>query len=64
MAKRCPDSKCSGLIAGYGAEETCLDLKMALLDKTNYLDATLGYFHYPGVRGYPRHNSDDYFRNL
>lgn len=54
----------AGLFTGYAGEEIYFDLKMALLDKTNWIDPKLVHYHYAGVRGYPRHHSDDYYRNL
>lgn len=49
---------------GYAGEESYLDLKLAMLNKTNWLDPYLKHFHYAGRRGYPRHFSDDYYRNM
>jgi predicted glycosyltransferase involved in capsule biosynthesis len=49
---------------GYGGEEIYFDLKMALLDKKNWIDPKLIHYHYTGARGYPRHYSDDYYRNM
>lgn len=49
---------------GYGGEEVYLDMKLALLDKKNWLDPKLIHYHYGGKRGYPRHYTDDYYRNM
>lgn len=49
---------------GYGGEEVYFDLKMAMLDKINYIDPLVVHWHYAGHRGYARHYSDDYFRNM
>lgn len=49
---------------GYGGEEIYFDFKMAMLDKTNWLDPKLIHWHFPGGKGYPRHGSDDYHRNM
>jgi hypothetical protein len=49
---------------GYGGEEMYFDLKMALLDKTNWLDPKLVHYHYAGNRGYLRHYSDEFYINM
>lgn len=49
---------------GYGGEEPYFDFKMALLDKTNWIDPQLVHIHYVGERGYSRHYSDDHCRNM
>lgn len=49
---------------GYGGEECYFDLKMALLNKTNWLDPQLIHYHYAGNRGYPRHYTDDFYVNI
>jgi len=49
---------------GYAGEEPYFDLKLALLDKKNYLDPRMGHIHYIGERGYSRHFSQDYARNM
>jgi hypothetical protein len=49
---------------GYAGEEMYLDLKMALLGKTNWIDPKLIHYHYCGNRGYARHYTDDYYINL
>lgn len=49
---------------GYAGEEPYFDLKLAMLDKTNWLDPKLAHIHYVGTRGYVRHYSEDYFRNF
>lgn len=53
-----------GLFEGYGGEESYFDLKMALLDKTNWIDPKVRHYHYAGRRGYARHYTDDYYRNM
>ena len=53
-----------GLFSGYAGEESYFDLKMALLDKTNWIDPKVVHYHYAGRRAYPRHYTDDYYRNL
>jgi hypothetical protein len=53
-----------GGFTGYGGEEPYFDLKMALLDKKNYIDPRLKHIHYVGTRGYTRHGSDDFTRNI
>jgi len=50
-------------------DESYFDFKLALLDRTNWLDPTMTHWHHThalgGVpRGYPQHYSDDYYRNL
>jgi hypothetical protein len=50
--------------SGYGGEEPYFDLKLALLGKKNWLDPRLCHIHYVGDRGYPRHYSDDFCRNM
>lgn len=52
------------LFTGYAGEEIYFDLKMAMLDKSNWIDPKLVHYHYAGTRGYARHHSDDYYRNL
>jgi hypothetical protein len=57
-----------GLITGYAGDEHYFDLKMALLDKTNWLDPVMVNYHYTknvGAmhKGYPKHFSADYYRN-
>jgi hypothetical protein len=49
---------------GYGGEEIYFDLKMAMLDKTNWIDPRLIHWHYAGKRPYARHYSDDYYKNM
>jgi hypothetical protein len=49
---------------GYGGEEVYLDMKLALLGKKNWIDPLLVHYHYAGARAYPRHYTDDYFRNM
>jgi hypothetical protein len=54
-----------GLFEGWAGEESYFDLKMALFGKTNYLDPALIHYHFPdSERGYDRHYSADYCRNL
>jgi hypothetical protein len=49
---------------GYGGEEPYFDFKMALLGKSSWLDPRICHVHYVGERGYPRHYSDDFCRNM
>jgi hypothetical protein len=49
---------------GYGGEEVYLDMKLALLGKKNWIDPLVMHYHYGGVRGYSRHYTDEYFRNM
>jgi hypothetical protein len=49
---------------GYGGEEPYFDLKMALLGKSNWLDPKVVHRHFAGRRGYSRHYTDDYYRNM
>lgn len=49
---------------GYGGEEMYFDLKMAMLDKTNYLDPLMVHYHYAGQRGYTRHFTSDFYKNM
>ncbi len=49
---------------GYAGEEPYFDLKLALLDKQNYIDPRIVHIHYVGERGYARHYSDDFCRNM
>jgi hypothetical protein len=58
-----------GLITGYAGDEHYFDLKLALLDKTNWVDPNLVNYHYTKnvgamPKGYPKHFSADYYRNL
>ena len=53
----------SGFV-GYGGEEIYFDLKMAMLDKTNWIDPKLIHYHYAGNRGYPRHFTDEFYINM
>jgi hypothetical protein len=53
-----------GLYEGYAGEELYFDLKMWRLGKQNWLDPQLLHYHYAGNRNYPRHYTDDYFRNM
>lgn len=68
-----------GMFTGYGGEEVYFDLKMAMMDKTNWLVPQMVHHHWSGERakaikcekcgevttsGYSRHYSDDYFRNM
>jgi hypothetical protein len=52
------------LFDGYGGEELAFDLKLWLLGKEVYLDPKMIHYHYTGFRGYSRHYTDDYYRNL
>lgn len=49
---------------GYGGEEPYFDLKLAMLDKTNYTDPGMRHIHYVGKRGYQRHFTQDFSRNM
>jgi predicted glycosyltransferase involved in capsule biosynthesis len=49
---------------GYGGEESYFDLKMWMLGKSNWLDPKLVHYHFAGARGYPRHFSDGFYRNM
>jgi predicted glycosyltransferase involved in capsule biosynthesis len=49
---------------GYGGEEIYFDLKAALFGKKNWIDPQVIHHHYAGVRGYARHYTDEYFRNM
>lgn len=49
---------------GYGGEEMYFDLKMAMLDKTNWIDPLVVHYHYAGQRPYERHYSADYYKNM
>jgi hypothetical protein len=49
---------------GYGGEEMYFDIKMAMLDKTNWMDPLFVHYHYAGQRGYARHFTDSYYRNM
>jgi hypothetical protein len=53
-----------GLFEGWGGEETYLDLKMAMFDKTVWLDPCLRHYHYFGNRSYTRHNTPEFYTNL
>lgn len=50
--------------SGYGGEETYFDLKMAMLDKTNYLNPNMIHWHHHGMRAYERDRSDDFIKNM
>ena len=55
------------LITGYAGDEHYFDLKLALLDKTNWVDPIMvNYHHTKNVgampKGYPKHFGDDYYR--
>lgn len=52
------------LFEGYGGEEMTFDLKMWLLGKKNWIDPQMIHYHWNGVRGYPRHFSPEYYRNM
>jgi hypothetical protein len=52
------------MFEGWAGEEPYFDLKMAMMGKSNYLDPKLIHYHYGDVRGYDRHNSPAYYRNL
>ncbi len=48
---------------GYGGEEAYFELKLAMLDKSNWLDPKLIHWHYAGNRPYARDNSEEYIFN-
>lgn len=52
------------LLSGYGGEEILMDCKLWQLGKTVWIDPRLQHYHYAGDRGYPRHFTSDYFRNM
>jgi hypothetical protein len=49
---------------GYGGEETYFDMKAWLLGKEVWIDPQLIHYHFAGNRSYPRHATDDYYRNM
>jgi predicted glycosyltransferase involved in capsule biosynthesis len=49
---------------GYGGEELTADLAFWLLGKQVWIDPRVIHYHYAGDRGYTRHYTDDYFRNM
>lgn len=51
------------LLQGYAGEELLWDLKVAMHDKTNWLDPSVIHHHWSGIRPYERHYSDGYFCN-
>jgi hypothetical protein len=53
-----------GGFINYGGEETYLDLKLWMLGYEVWLDPKMIHYHYAGDRDYPRHYTDDYFRNM
>lgn len=53
-----------GGFQGYGGEESYFDLKMWLMGKSVWLDPKMVHVHFAGERPYPRHFSDDYYRNM
>lgn len=54
-----------GMFQGWGGEESYFDLKAAQFGCSNWLDPLLVHYHYPSNnRGYDRHRTADYFRNL
>ncbi len=50
--------------SGYGGEEPYFDLKLWLLGKEVWLDPKMIHHHFPGERGYARHYTDDFYRNM
>lgn len=52
------------LFDGYGGEELYFDLKMAMYDKTVWIDPKVTHTHWSGHRPYSRHLTDGYFRCL
>lgn len=49
---------------GYAGEEMQVDLSYAMLNKTNYIDPLMIHYHYAGSRGYSRHYTPEYYRNM
>lgn len=54
----------ANLLEGYGGEELIFDLKAWRLGKKVWLHPKLKHYHYAGKRGYSRHFTQDYYRNL
>jgi hypothetical protein len=52
------------LFEGYGGEEMYFDLKMGMLGKTNWIAPDVIHYHFNGTRGYTRHFTADYYRNM
>lgn len=52
------------LLEGYGGEELLLNLKAWRYGYKTFLHPRLVHYHFAGVRGYTRHYSDDYYRNM
>lgn len=52
------------LFRGYAGEELTFDLKLWRLGHTVWLDPKLIHHHFAGDRGYPRHNTDDFYTNM
>lgn len=53
-----------GLMNGYAGEELLFDLKAARYGYHNYIHPDVIHYHFAGDRGYVRHFTDDYYRNL
>lgn len=51
-------------LSGYGGEEPYFDLKMWMLGKEVWIDPKLVHYHFAGDRGYARHYTDDFYRNM
>lgn len=51
-------------LSGYGGEEPYFDLKMWLLGREVWIDPKLVHYHFAGDRGYARHYTDDFYRNM
>jgi hypothetical protein len=49
---------------GYAGEEPYFDFKAWLMGGTVWIDPKVVHYHWSGKRGYNRHYTDDYFRNL
>lgn len=49
---------------GYGGEEMYFELKLALLDKHNFIDPNMIHWHHPGTRPYTRDESSDFVVNM
>lgn len=49
---------------GYGGEEMYFDLGMWLMGKEVWVDPKMIHYHFAGERGYERHYSDLYYKNM
>jgi glycosyltransferase involved in cell wall biosynthesis len=48
----------------YGGDEPYLDLKMARMGKTNWIDPRVVHTHYMALRNYPKLFTDSYYKQL